>query len=181
MSPLPGITPVVRTLYNPQGKSEYNFVPAVIGLVLMLICVMMTSIAIVRERRRPARWKCCWLLRCLPLCIVLAKLVPYFAISCLNLTTILVLSVTMLHIPIAGSLPGFIAVSLLYILVALFLGLFISTVVRSQLAAMLLSLLVIIPTIYLSGILFPVETCPSRCNACRSSCPHAGMSTSRAG
>ena len=159
VSPLPGITPVVRTLYNPQGKSEYNFVPAVIGLVLMLICVMMTSIAIVREKEA-GTMEVLLASPLPPLCIVLAKLVPYFAISCLNLTTILVLSVTMLHIPIAGSLPGFIAVSLLYILVALFLGLFISTVVRSQLAAMLLSLLVIIPTIYLSGILFPVESMP---------------------
>lgn len=154
------ITPVVRTLYNPQGKSEYNFVPGVIGLVLMLICVMMTSIAIVREKET-GTMEVLLASPLSPLCIVLAKLVPYFAISCLNLATILLLSVTMLHIPIAGSLPGFIAVSLLYVLVALFLGLFISTVVGSQLAAMLLSLLVIIPTIYLSGILFPVESMPA--------------------
>ncbi|MGN0206802.1 MAG: ABC transporter permease, partial [Muribaculaceae bacterium] len=95
-----------------------------------------------------------------PIVIVLAKLVPYFVISCVNFATILILSAVLLDIPVAGSLPGFVAITLLYIIVALMLGLFISTVVNSQLAAMLLSLLLIVPTVYMSGIAFPIESIP---------------------
>ncbi|MGN1353347.1 MAG: ABC transporter permease [Alloprevotella sp.] len=155
----PHIEVVTRMLYNPQSKSEYNFVPAVIGLILLLICAMMTSIAIVREKET-GTIEVLLASPLPPIVIVLAKLVPYFVISCVNLTTILLLSTVFLHIPIAGSLPGFVAVTLLYILVALLLGLLISTCVASQLAAMLLSLLLIIPSVYLSGLAFPIESMP---------------------
>lgn len=154
-----GVAIVTRLLYNPQSRSEYNFVPGVIGLILMLICVMMTSISIVREKET-GTMEVLLASPLPPACIVLAKLVPYFLVSCLNLATILLLSVSVLHIPVAGSLPGLVGVSLLYILVSLSLGLLISTVVASQLAAMLLSLLTIVPAIYLSGIMFPVESMP---------------------
>lgn len=160
IQPFYRIEPVTRMLYNPQSKSEYNFVPGVIGLILMLICAMMTSIAIVREKEM-GTMEVLLASPLPPICIVLAKLIPYFVISCVNLTTILLLSNWMLHIPIAGSLIGFVGVSLLYILVSLLLGLFISTVVNSQLAAMLLSLLLIVPTVYLSGITFPIESMPT--------------------
>lgn len=159
LSPNFQIDVVTRMLYNPQGKSEYNFVPGVIGLILILICAMMTSIAIVREKEMGT-------LEVLlasplpPLCIVLAKLVPYFIISCINLTTILLFATLLLHIPMAGSWIGFVSISLLYILVALFLGLLISTIANSQLAAMLLSLLLIVPAVYLSGMAFPIESMP---------------------
>ncbi len=147
-------------LYNPQSKSEYNFVPAVIGMILLLICVMMTSISIVREKEMGTME----ILLASPLppaVIILAKLVPYFAISAVNLATILILSKFMLGIPIAGSLLGFIGITLLYIFVALALGLFISSVVNSQLAAMFLSILMIVPTMYLSGMVFQVESMPA--------------------
>ena len=153
------IVPITRMLYNPQSKSEYNFVPGVIGLILMLICAMMTSISIVREKEM-GTMEVLLASPLPPIVIVLAKLVPYFVISCLNLTTILLLSTFLLHIPIAGSLIGLVAITLLYILVALLLGLFISTLANSQLAAMLLSLLLIVPTVYLSGLAFPIESMP---------------------
>ncbi len=149
----------IERLYNPQSKSEYNFVPGVIGLILLLICAMMTSIAIVKEKET-GTMEILLASPLPPIVIVLAKLVPYFVISCLNLATILILSTTLLHIPIAGSLVGFVAITMLYILVSLLLGLFISTCVNSQLAAMLLSLLLIVPTVYLSGITFPIESMP---------------------
>ena len=91
-------------LYNPQMKSVYNFVPGVMGLILMLICAMMTSVSIVREKEMgtmevllvsPVR----------PIFIILSKAVPYFVLSFVNLTTILLLSVYVLHVPVAGSLP----------------------------------------------------------------------------
>ncbi|MGM9843301.1 MAG: ABC transporter permease [Muribaculaceae bacterium] len=153
------IEPVTRMLYNPQGRSEYNFVPGVIGLILMLICAMMTSIAIVREKEQ-GTMEVLLASPLPPIVIVLSKLVPYFVISCINFGTILVLSWVLLNIPVAGSILGFMFVTLLYILVALLLGLFISTCVNSQLAAMLLSLLLIVPTVYLSGLAFPIESMP---------------------
>ena len=95
-----------------------------------------------------------------PLYIIGAKLIPYFTLSCVNLITVELLSVYMLKVPIAGSILCYILLNLLYILVSLSLGLFIFTLVRTQLSAMLLSLLLIIPTIYLSGMVFPVESMP---------------------
>lgn len=153
------IIPITKMLYNPQSRSEYNFVPGVIGLILLLICAMMTSIAIVKEKEM-GTMEVLLASPLPPIVIVVAKLVPYFVISCTNLATILLLSVCLLDIPIAGSVVGFIVISLLYILVSLLLGLFISNCVNSQLAAMLLSLLLIVPTIYLSGLAFPIESMP---------------------
>lgn len=153
------IIPITKMLYNPQSKSEYNFVPGVIGMILFLICAMMTSISIVKEKEM-GTMEILLASPLPPIVIVIAKLVPYIVISCTNLTTILILSVFLLKIPIAGSIAGFIAISLLYILVSLLLGLFISNCVNSQLAAMLLSLLLIVPTVYLSGLAFPIESMP---------------------
>lgn len=148
-----------RFLYNPQSKSEYNFVPAIIGMIVMLLCTLMTSISIVREKET-GTMEVLLASPLPPVYIIIAKLVPYFVISIVNLTTILLLAVFVLGVPMAGSLPGFIALSLLYILVALALGLLISTCVNSQLAAMLLSLLTIVPTVYFSGMVFPIESMP---------------------
>lgn len=153
------IVPVTRMLYNPQQKSEYNFVPGVIGMILMLICAMMSSIAIVREKEN-GTMEVLLASPLPPACIILAKLVPYFVISCINLAAILLLSFYMLHVPMAGSLICFLGVTLLYILVALTLGLLISTLVSTQIAAMILSLLLIVPTMYLSGLVFPLESMP---------------------
>ena len=153
------IVPHTRMLYNPQQESAYNFVHGVIGLILMLICTMLSSVAIVREKEYGSME----VLLASPLppaYIILAKFVPYFSISCLNLMTILILSVFVLDVPVAGSVLYLLFISLLYILTALALGLLISTLVRSQLAALLLSMLVIIPTIYLSGLAFPIESMP---------------------
>ena len=153
------IEPVVRMLYNPQSRSEFNFVPGVIGLILLLIGAMMTSIAIVKEKET-GTLEVLLVSPLSPFVIVVAKLVPYFVLSCTNLMTILLLSTRLLHIPIAGSLAGLVGVTVLYILVALLLGLFISTCAESQLAAMLLSLLLIVPTVYLSGLAFPIGSMP---------------------
>jgi len=152
-------TPHSRMLYNPQSKSEYNFVPAIIGMIVMLLCTLMTSISIVREKET-GTMEILLASPLPPVYIIIAKLVPYFFISIANLATILLLAVFVLGVPMAGSLPGFIALSLLYILVALALGLLISTCVNSQLAAMLLSLLTIVPTVYFSGMVFPIESMP---------------------
>lgn len=153
------ITAIPRMLYNPRLEDAYNFVPGVMGMIMILICTMMTSIAIVREKElgtmeillaSPVR----------PIHIILAKMVPYLTLSVVNLTSILLLSVYVLKVP-AGNLFWLILLSLLFITVALALGLLISTLVDSQAAAMLASAMgLMIPTLLLSGMMFPIESFP---------------------
>lgn len=157
---VPTIVPDIKLLYNPQMKSAYNFVPGVMGLILMLICAMMTSISIVREKET-GTMEILLVSPVKPLFIILSKAVPYFVLSCVNLVTILLLSVYLLHVPVAGSLFGLTVVSLLFIFVSLSLGLLISSVTRTQVAAMLVSgLVLMMPTMVLSGMIFPVESMP---------------------
>ena len=140
------LTPDIKLLYNPQMKSAYNFVPGVMGLILMLICAMMTSISIVREKET-GTMEVLLVSPVKPLFIILAKAVPYFVLSFVNLVTILLLSVFVLDVPVVGSL--------------LSLGLLISSVTRTQVAAMLASgMILMMPTMVLSGMIFPVESMP---------------------
>lgn len=155
------IVPRVKLLYNPRMKSAYNFVPGVMGLILMLICAMMTSISIVREKEM-GTMEVLLVSPVKPLFIILAKAVPYFVLSFVNLVTILLLSVYMLDVPVAGSLFWLVVVSLVFIFVSLALGLLISTVTRTQVAAMLASgLVLMMPTMLLSGMIFPIESMPA--------------------
>ena len=148
-----------RLLFNPQQRSEVNFVPGVVGMVMLLICCMMTSIAIVREREMGTME--ILLASPLPsLDIVLAKLVPYMIISLIDMATILSIAYFLMHVPMAGSLVVYVLTTTIYIFTALMLGLLISTLVNTQLAAMLISLLLIVPTIYLSGMVFAIESMP---------------------
>ena len=149
----------VRMLFNPQLKSAYNFVPGVIGMILLLICAMMTSISIVREKEM-GTMEILLASPLPPIYIIIAKLLPYLAVSSVNLVTILLLSYFVLGVPIAGSILLFCLVTLVYIFVALALGLLISNAVNSQLAALLISLLLIVPSIYLSNMVFPLESMP---------------------
>jgi ABC-2 type transport system permease protein len=153
--------PVLRLLYNPQMKSAYNFVPAIMGMLLMLICAMMTSISIVREKEKgtmevllvsPVR----------PLMIIVAKAVPYLVLAFLILITILLMARYVLGVPLAGSIVWIVVVSAIYILLALSLGLLISNVAQSQLVALLMSAMVLLmPIVMLSGMLFPIESMPT--------------------
>ena len=149
-----------KLLYNPQMRSAYNFVPAIMGMLLMLICAMMTSISIVREKEKgtmevllvsPVR----------PLMVVVAKAVPYLVLAILILTTILLMAHFVLDVPLVGSLFWIVGVSIIYILLALSLGLLISNIAQTQLVALLLSAMVLLmPVVMLSGMLFPVESMP---------------------
>ena len=157
-SPLPNIHTTL--LYNPQMRSAYNFVPAIMGMLLMLICAMMTSISIVREKEKgtmeillvsPVR----------PLMVVVAKAVPYLVLAIGILVTILLMARLVLHVPLAGSLVWIFVVSTIYITLALSLGLLISNIAQTQMMALLLSAMVLImPVVMLSGMLFPVESMP---------------------
>ncbi len=163
-APTGGIKVSTRLLFNPQSRSELNFVPGVVGIILMLICCMMTSVAIVREREMGTMEVL--LASPLPvLGIVVAKLAPYFAISLFNLATILLITHWLMDVPVVGSLALYLAVCMLYMLVSLLLGLFISTLVGTQLAAMLISLLLIVPSIYLSDMIFSLAGMPAAARA----------------
>lgn len=154
------IKPEIKLLYNPQMKSAYNFVPGVMGLILMLICAMMTSISIVREKET-GTMEVLLVSPMKPIFIIIAKAVPYFVLSCVNLITILLLSVFVLHVPVAGSLFWLGILSVVFIFVALSLGLLISTMVQTQVAAMLISgMVMMMPTMLLSGMIFPIESMP---------------------
>ena len=154
-----GVEP--RLLYNPRMKSAYNFVPGIMGLIFILICAIMTSVSIVREKETgtmevllvsPVR----------PIRIVFAKMIPYFVLSCLNLASILLLARFVLGVPMSGGIVGIVGLSLLYIVLALALGLFISTVARTQVTALLVSaMLMLMPMIMLSGLVFPIGNMPA--------------------
>ena len=157
---MPGGVVNAKLLYNPQMLSAYNFVPAILGMLLMLVCAMMTSISIVREKERgtmevllvsPVR----------PLMIIIAKVVPYLVLAFAILTTILIMARYVLDVPLAGSIVWIYVISTIYIILALSLGLLISTIATTQLMALLLSAMVLLmPIVMLSGMLFPVESMP---------------------
>lgn len=119
-----GVKTCIRYLFNPQSKSAFNFVPGVMGMILLLICAMMTSVSIVREKETGSM-EVLLASPMPPLGIVLAKTVPYFVLSGVNLATILLLSKFVLGVPVQGSLALLLGISLLYILLSLSLGLFI--------------------------------------------------------
>ncbi len=149
-----------RMLFNPQMKSAYNFVPGIMGLIFILVCAMMTSVSIVREKESgtmevllvsPVR----------PVKIIFAKMIPYFTISCVVLVTILLLARYLLGVPMSGGVSGIFALSLVYLALSLSLGLLVSTIAGTQMAALLISAMVMMmPILMLSGLLFPIENLP---------------------
>jgi ABC-2 type transport system permease protein len=154
------VTAQVRMLYNPQLQGAYNFVPGVMGMILILICAMMTSVAIVREKET-GTMEVLLVSPVKPFALIFSKLVPYFTLSIINLITILLLSVYVLGVPVTGSLLGLTMLSLLYIFVSLALGMLISTLVTTQIAAILVSgMVLMLPVMLLSGMIFPIESMP---------------------
>ena len=154
------VTPVTPLLYNPQMKGAYNFVPGVMGLILILICAMMTSIGIVKEKEM-GTMEVLLVSPLKPIYIILAKAIPYLLLSMVNIATILLLSYFLLDVPIKGSLLLLVSVSILYAIVSLCLGLLISTVADTQQAAMLISgIALMLPIMLLSGMMFPIENMP---------------------
>ncbi|HBK31114.1 MAG TPA: multidrug ABC transporter permease [Porphyromonadaceae bacterium] len=160
-SPLPyQIGSEMCMLYNPQLKGAVNFVPGVMSLILMLICVMMTSVSIVREKEY-GTMEVLLVSPVNPLLLILSKAVPYLFLSLVNLTVIVVLSVTLLEVPVNGSLILLFLESTLFIITALSLGLLISNLVKTQQAAILFSLIgLMVPTILFTGFMFPIENMP---------------------
>jgi ABC-2 type transport system permease protein len=154
------IHPEVKMFYNPELKSHFMFVPGVITLILILICALMTSVTITREKEfgtmevllvSPLR----------PIQIILGKVMPYFILSMVNVLMILALSWLVFGLPVKGSMILLLAESMLYILMSLTLGILISTVSSNMQQAIFISLIgLMLPTILLSGFIFPIENMP---------------------
>jgi ABC-2 type transport system permease protein len=149
-----------KMLYNPELKSVFMFVPGTITVLLMLISTMMTSISIAREKEL-GTMEVLLVSPLKPIQIVVGKVFPYVALAFINAVTILLLGFFVFGMPVKGSIMLLLAESLLFIIMSLSLGIFISTVANSQQTAMIISMLALmLPTMLLSGFIFPIENMP---------------------
>lgn len=159
-TPLPRIHCEIKLLYNPTMKGTYNIVPGVLGIVLMLICTLMTSVAIAREKETGSM-EVLLVSPIKPITIIMSKTTPYLILSLFNLISLLLLSVFVLKVPIVGSPVLLIGLSLVFIFVCLSLGVLISIIAPSQIVALLISAVIgVILTLMLSGMIFPIENLP---------------------
>jgi ABC-2 type transport system permease protein len=151
---------VVRMLFNEELKGVFMFVPGTMALILMLLTAMMTSISIAREKElgtmeillvSPLR----------PIQIIIGKVIPYVGLGFTNALLIVIMGFLVFELPVRGSIILLLAVCLLFILLALSLGILISTISKSQQVAMFLSMFALmLPTLLLSGFIFPIENMP---------------------
>ncbi|HEX5551823.1 MAG TPA: ABC transporter permease [Chitinophagaceae bacterium] len=154
------ITAETRMLYNPELRGAPNFVPGVMAMVLLLVCVMMTAVAIVKEKEM-GTMEVLLVSPMKPALIIISKAVPYLILSLVDLIAILLLSVYVLKVPVRGSLALLMGESTLFIITCLMLGILISIQTASQEVAMLISLVaMMLPTLMLSGFMFPIENMP---------------------
>lgn len=150
----------IRLLYNPQMRSAYNFVPGIMGLLLLIICAMMTSVSIVKEKER-STMEVLLVSPTKPIVIILAKAVPYLVLSMVITVIILLISKFVLLVPLAGNVALIFLLTTLYIFLALALGLLISVVANKQIIAILMSgMVLLLPSLLLSGMIFPIESMP---------------------
>lgn len=150
----------MHQIFNPQMKSSFNFIPGIMGMIFLLICAMMTSVSIVKEKETgtmevllvsPVR----------PVYIIISKMVPYLLLGGIDLAIILVLARYVLGVPMSGGYLGIIGVSVLYLVLALSLGILISNIAKSQIMALLISaMMLLMPVLFFSGLLFPLENIP---------------------
>lgn len=154
------MTPVVQLAYNPAMKSSYNFVPGVMGLILMLICSMMTAVSIVREKET-GTLELLLVSPVKPVWVILSKLMPYLLLSAVNFASILLLSHYVMGVPVKGSLALLSLVALVFVVASLAIGILVSVVSSSQRTAMLIcGMGLTMPTMIFSGIIFPCENMP---------------------
>ena len=158
---LPGINAETRYWYNPELKSTNFIVPGLIALILMILSSLLTSMTVVRERERgtieqlvvsPIR----------PIELIVGKMLPYAAIAFVDIVVAVLGGVYIFHVPLVGSPLLLLFVSVLFLVAALGLGMLISCVARTQLTAMMIAVLAtMLPTIILSGFIFPISGMPA--------------------
>ena len=148
-----------RLLYNPDLESSYFFVPGLVGIILQLVLMFLTSFAIVREREHGTLEQ----LFVTPVredSLLLGKILPYALLGVLEALVVLTVMVYGFEVPISGSIPLLLGLSTLFIVTALAIGLFVSTVAKTQLEAMQYAFLVMLPSVLLSGFMFPRAQMP---------------------
>jgi ABC-2 type transport system permease protein len=154
------VQPEVRMFYNPSLRGQHMFVPGVITLIMILVCALMTSITITREKEF-GTMEALLVSPLKPIQIILGKIVPYFILSIIDVIIILLLSWTVFDLPVKGSLALLLAESMLYILMSLSIGILISTVSKTMQQAIFISLVgMMLPTVLLSGFIYPIENMP---------------------
>ncbi|HWQ76686.1 MAG TPA: ABC transporter permease [Syntrophomonas sp.] len=149
----------VRPWYNPDGITAYYMVPAILGIVVTLTMVILTSVAIVRERERGTLEQLL-VTPIKPLELMIGKILPYIAMGYIQITVALLVGVLVFHVPIRGSLLQLYLLTLFFITASLGLGLMISNIARNQMQAFQMSFFVMLPSILLSGFLFPRAAMP---------------------
>jgi len=154
------ITPEPRLLFNPELKSVFMFVPGIITILLMLVCAMMTSISIAREKEL-GTMEILLVSPLKPIQIILGKVTPYVILSLINAISILLLGYFVFGMPMRGNLALLLLEAILFIFMALSMGILISTISKNQQIALMISLAgLMLPTILLSGFIFPIENMP---------------------
>lgn len=154
------IIPEMRMLYNEDLNGSLNFIPGVIALIFMIVSTALTSVAVVREKEL-GTMEILLVSPFKPIMVLIAKAVPYLVLSLIDFIIILLLAVFFLNIEIQGSLVLIFAESILFIITCLSLGLLISNVTASQQTAMLISMMgMMLPTMLLTGFMFPLENMP---------------------
>ncbi len=154
------IIPEMRQLYNEEQNGSLNFIPGVIALIFMIVSTALTSVAVVREKEL-GTMEILLVSPFKPIMVLVAKAVPYLVLSLIDFIIILLLSVFFLDVEIKGSLVLIFAESILFIITCLSLGLLISNVTDSQQTAMLISMMgMMMPTMLLTGFMFPIENMP---------------------
>ncbi|MDX9905048.1 MAG: ABC transporter permease [Bacteroidales bacterium] len=154
------ITPEPKMLFNPELKGVFMFVPGIITILLMLVCAMMTSISIAKEKEL-GTMEILLVSPLKPLQIILGKVTPYILLSLINALTILALGYFVFGMPMRGNIVLLLLETVLFIIMALSMGILISTIAKTQQVALMVSLAgLMLPTILLSGFIFPVENMP---------------------
>ncbi len=154
------VAPEVRMMYNPELKSHFMFVPGVITLILILVCALMTSVTITREKEF-GTMEVLLVSPLKPVQIIIGKVAPYFVLSFINVLVILLLSYFVFKLPVKGNLVLLLVECMLYILMSLSVGILISTLSSTMQQALFISFLgLMLPTMILSGFIFPIEYMP---------------------
>ena len=161
----------IHAHYNPENITQYNVVPGLMGVVLTMTMVVITALAITRERERgtmenllstPVR----------PFEVIVGKILPYIAVGYIQVTLILIAARLLFHVPMIGSLPLLYAVSLLFIAANLAVGITFSTLAQNQLQAVQMAFFFFLPSILLSGFMFPFRGMPEWAQAIGSCLPN---------
>ena len=150
---------VVHRRYNPEGISQYNIVPGLLGVILQMTMVMMTSMALTRETER-GTMENLLAMPASPSEIMLGKVLPFLAVGAVQVTVVLIAAKLLFKVPFAGSLPVLLVAILAFVLALVLLGYTLSTAARTQMQAMQLTFFFFLPSILLSGFMFPYRGMP---------------------